>query len=337
MVHQKEDQNSGQVSTNPSVTPAETNNQTPADKPGKKESCSSSAASSEDIDDDEFFQIEGPILGSTLSFGQNPVITDIRQQSSSSSNHGSHAPTDPKQSPSVQAMSRAPDECPDPKRIPWSIFARSKSSSPTDWSVTSNESLFSINVGNASFSKDHFFFYGKSGELSNPNDPLAPLPPLPRPSTSSSPMRSEKAKITAQASAKLKPAATREGDQDGDGTTDYIHSLSHRSDASATSFAFPILASDERNSGSVKDDPPELARQSTSHSQSSQQAEPPAEQQEAPKVQAEAETREADQQAPEPTPEPAPAPAPASAAEPTPQPPAAAKWFPCCSCCPFCC
>jgi hypothetical protein len=53
-------------------------------------------------------------------------------------------------------------------------------------------------------------------------------------------MRSEKAKITAQASAKLKPAATREGDQDGDGTTDYIHSLSHRSDASATSFAFPM-------------------------------------------------------------------------------------------------
>ncbi|RLN33779.1 actin cytoskeleton-regulatory complex protein pan1-like [Panicum miliaceum] len=329
MVHQKGDQNSGQVSTDPSVTPAETDNQTPADKPGKKEPSSPSCASSEDIDDDEFFQIEGPILGSTLSFGQNPVITDVRQQSSSSSDHGSHAPTDPKQSPSVQAMSRAPDERPDPKRIPSSIFARSKSSSPTDWSVTSNESLFSINAGNASFSKDHFFLYGKSGELSNPNDPLAPLPPLPRPSTSSSPMRSEKAKITVQASAKLKPAATREGDQDGDGTTDYIHSLSHRSDASATSFAFPILASDERNSGSVKGDPPELARQSTSHSQSSQQAEPLAEQQEAPKVQAE--TREADQQAPEP------APAPASAAEPAPQPPAAAKWFPCCSCCPFCC
>ena len=238
MVHQKEDdQNSGQVSTNPSVTPAETDKQTPADKPGKKKSRSSSSASSEDIDDDDFFQIDGPILGSTLSFGQNPVITDIRQQSSSSSNH---APTDPKQSPSVQAMSRAPDVCPDPKRIPSSIFARSKSTSPTDWSVTSNESLFSINVGNASFSKDHFFLYGKSGELSNPNDPLAPLPPLPRPSTSSSPMRSETAKMTVQASAKLKPAA-REGDQDGgDGNTDYIHSLSHRSDASATSFAFPM-------------------------------------------------------------------------------------------------
>ena len=238
MGHQKEDQNSGQVSTNPSVTPAETDKQAPSDNPGKnKESSSSSSASSEDTEDEEFFQIEGTILGSTLSFGQNPVITDIRQQSSSSSNH---APTDPMQSPSVQAMSRAPDVCPDPKRIPSSIFARSKSTSPTDWSVTSNESLFSINVGNASFSKDHFFLYGKSGELSNPNDPLAPLPPLPRPSTSSSPMRSETAKMTVQVSAKLKPAA-REGDQDGgDGNTDYIHSLSHRSDASATSFAFPM-------------------------------------------------------------------------------------------------
>ncbi|CAN6171703.1 unnamed protein product [Urochloa humidicola] len=326
MVHQQEDQNSGQVNTNPPSTPTETDNQTPADKLGKKESSSSSSASSENIDEDDFFQIEGPILGSTISFGPNATITDIRQQSGSSSNLESHGPSDPKQSPPAQAMSRAPDECPDPKRIPSSIFARSKSTTPTDWSVTSNESLFSINVGNASFSKDHFFLYGKSGEMGNPNDPLAPLPPLPRPSTSSSPLRSEVVKTTVQDDAKLKPA-TREGGQDGDDNTDYNHSISHRSDASTTSFAFPILAGDVRSSGSVKDDPPELARQSTSQSQLSQQE--PLVVQEASKVEAEA--WEAEQVS-----EPAP-PVPASEAEPTPQPPAAAKWFPCCSCCPFCC
>ncbi|OEL21767.1 hypothetical protein BAE44_0017214 [Dichanthelium oligosanthes] len=325
MTHQQEDQNNGQASTNPSVIPAETDNQTPVNKLDKKKS-SSSSSSSEDIDEDDFFQIEGPILGSTLSFGPNAAITDIRQQSGSSSNPESHALTDPKQSPPMQAMSRAPDECPDPKRIPSSVFARSKSSTPTDWSVTSNESLFSINVGNTSFSKDHFFLYGKSGEMGNPNDPLAPLPPLPRPSPSSSPMRSEVPKTTAQPSAKLKPV-TRDGD--GDDNTDYNHSLSHRSDASTTSFAFPILAGDDRSSGTLKDDPPEVARQSTS--QLSQQAEPLVEQ-EAPKVEAEAPEAE---QAPEAAPEPATAPA--SAAEPTPQPPAETKWFPCCSCCPFCC
>ncbi|RCV10393.1 hypothetical protein SETIT_2G108600v2 [Setaria italica] len=322
MVHQEEDQNRGQASTSPAVTPAETDSQTPADKFNKKESSSSSSASSENIDEDDFFQIEGPILGSTISFSHNAAI---KEQSGSSSNPESHAPTDPKQSPRVQAMSRAPDECPDPKRIPSSVFARSKSTTPTDWSVTSNESLFSINVGNASFSKDHFFLYGKSGEMGNPNDPLAPLPPLPRPSTSSSPIRSEGAKTTVQASAKLKPA-TKEGDQDGDDKTDYNHSLSHRSDASTTSFAFPILAGgDVKNSGFMKDDSSELARQSTS--QLSQQAEPVVEQ-EAPKVEAEAPEAE---QAPEP------APPSTSAAEPTPQPSAPAKWFPCCSCCPFCC
>lgn len=43
---------------------------------------------------------------------------------------------------------------PDPKRIPSSVFARTKSTAVTEWSVASNESLFSIQVG-------------KSGDLSS--------------------------------------------------------------------------------------------------------------------------------------------------------------------------
>ncbi|GJN25077.1 hypothetical protein PR202_gb12861 [Eleusine coracana subsp. coracana] len=302
MVHHQEDQNSGQVNTNPSVTPDDTDNQTSANKlVNKKEASSSSSTSSDDIDDDDFFQIEGPILGSTISFGT-------------------------KQSPPVQAMSRTSDECPDPKRIPSSVFSRSKSSTPTDWSVTSNESLFSINVGNASFSKDHFFMYGKSGELGNLNDPLAPLPPLPRPSTSS-PMKSEIVKTTGLAGAKTKPTATKDGDQDAtDENTNYMHSMSHRSDAS-TSFAFPILAGDTKSSQSLKDDQLELARQSTV--QLTEQAYPQI-QQDIPKLEHEAPK---DESTPAPAQEPAPAPTPAS----TQQPPAPAKWFPWCSCCPSCC
>lgn len=43
----------------------------------------------------------------------------------------------------------------DPTRLPPAMFA-AKPSSAMDWSVASNESLFSIHVGNSSFSKDQY-------------------------------------------------------------------------------------------------------------------------------------------------------------------------------------
>ncbi|KAL1104213.1 hypothetical protein V6Z11_D04G051200 [Gossypium hirsutum] len=51
-----------------------------------------------------------------------------------------------------------------PNRIPSSVFSE-KPATPMDWSTASNESLFSIHVGNGSFSKDQFFMLYKSGEL----------------------------------------------------------------------------------------------------------------------------------------------------------------------------
>merc|ERR1711964_875598 len=60
-------------------------------------------------------------------------------------------------------MSRSEDA--NSYRIPSSVFARSKSTTPMEWSVASNESLFSIHVGNNSFSRDHIFLMGRSGEL----------------------------------------------------------------------------------------------------------------------------------------------------------------------------
>lgn len=61
-------------------------------------------------------------------------------------------------SPPLQIMER-PSES--KYRIPSSVFARSKSNTP-DWSIASNESLFSIQMGNMSFIKDDFW---KSGEI----------------------------------------------------------------------------------------------------------------------------------------------------------------------------
>lgn len=67
----------------------------------------------------------------------------------------------PTQSPPIQVMERRDDY--DPNRIPASIFE--KPSSPMDWSAASNESLFSIQIENYSFSRDHIFILG--GDLDN--------------------------------------------------------------------------------------------------------------------------------------------------------------------------
>ncbi|KAK1387995.1 hypothetical protein POM88_016173 [Heracleum sosnowskyi] len=63
---------------------------------------------------------------------------------------------DPTTSPPTQVMER-----PSKYRIPSSVFARSQSNNP-DWSTASNESLFSIQMGNMSFRKDDLW---KSGEI----------------------------------------------------------------------------------------------------------------------------------------------------------------------------
>jgi len=75
------------------------------------------------------------------------------------------------QSPPLQLMN-SPGY--DPNRIPSSIF--NKPTSPMEWSVASNDSLFSIHIGNNSFSRDHAFpLSNKSGELPRNSD-IAPLP-----------------------------------------------------------------------------------------------------------------------------------------------------------------
>ncbi|KAJ7000815.1 hypothetical protein NC653_011312 [Populus alba x Populus x berolinensis] len=67
----------------------------------------------------------------------------------------------------------------DPNRLSSSIFA--KPSNPGEWSGTSNESLFSIYIGNGSFSRDNAYMLYKSGELpkfeetSNASPSLSPV------------------------------------------------------------------------------------------------------------------------------------------------------------------
>ncbi|KAA3488051.1 hornerin isoform X4 [Gossypium australe] len=64
----------------------------------------------------------------------------------------------------------------DPYRISSSVFKRRNSLTPADWSIASNESLFSIQVENNSFSREHFL-YSKSGEFSKSDEELFALSP----------------------------------------------------------------------------------------------------------------------------------------------------------------
>lgn len=84
------------------------------------------------------------------------------------------------ESPGTMQMERPADPAANPAyRIPSAVFA-SKSSGLNDWSIASNESLFSIHMGNMSFTQDQSWL-GKSGELGLMGDfpmPGGPLSPV---------------------------------------------------------------------------------------------------------------------------------------------------------------
>ncbi|XP_051114479.1 uncharacterized protein LOC127240076 [Andrographis paniculata] len=73
----------------------------------------------------------------------------------------------PMKSPPVQTMGQPLGY--DPNRIPASVFA-TKPENTADWSTNSNESLFSLHIGNHSFSHDYAIMFGKSGELPGSED-----------------------------------------------------------------------------------------------------------------------------------------------------------------------
>ncbi|KAL6529300.1 hypothetical protein OROGR_014923 [Orobanche gracilis] len=116
-----------------------------------------------DVSSEALYRLEESLNGS--SPGSTSQFSDIT--------HESLIPQfSPTQSPPIQIMEKNGGF--DPNRIPISVF--SKSSTPTEWSVASNDSLFSIHIGESSFSRDHVLKIDldllksreilKSGELS---------------------------------------------------------------------------------------------------------------------------------------------------------------------------
>ncbi|KAJ9140552.1 hypothetical protein P3X46_031185 [Hevea brasiliensis] len=141
---------------------------------GKKLSSSSSSSSSSSFEDPRLSprgtaspnDEKGTQLASEenvdgISVSSSPIPRDELHSSNASSLNTELAT----QSPTTQLMERPANTTASPSyRIPSSIFA-SKSSAPNDWSVASSESLFSIHMGNMSFTRDEANWLGKSGEI----------------------------------------------------------------------------------------------------------------------------------------------------------------------------
>ncbi|KAF8399599.1 hypothetical protein HHK36_015468 [Tetracentron sinense] len=168
------------------------------------------------------------------------------------------------QSPSIQMMGRPGDS--NSYRIPSSVFSRSKSTTPMEWSVASNESLFSIHVGMNSFSRDHVFLMGRSGELGKHGDltksgelinfptsfPLATAAVDTEKKSTGSREGLGVTKVTAETMKEVL-RATAEGSSKGKPPIEEVHhssSISPPSDGSGRSFAFPILTGEGGRSGS---------------------------------------------------------------------------------------
>ncbi|KAJ8752758.1 hypothetical protein K2173_007068 [Erythroxylum novogranatense] len=165
--------------------------------------------------------------------------------------------------PPEQVMERAAvdDATSTPKyRIPSHVFNRSKSNTAMDWSVASNESLFSIHIGNMSFTKEQLLWLGRSGELDFQGDYSSYQPPINQ-SPSNKPAEIVKLNV-------------HDDDHFGETNGEVIRdndvksppkkfvqsaSLPRQSDASGTSgksFAFPILTDDKSASTSGLSQPP---------------------------------------------------------------------------------
>jgi len=172
--------------------------------------------------------------------------------------HTSPANVSATQSPSPQVMEHPTGPSGTSSyRIPSAVFARSKSSTPMEWSVCSNESLFSIHTGNMSFRNDPFSL--PSGELGPPGEVSTSVQMF-NYSTVQAPGTEPKSHEFRMAKESIKEVIRESEERKNENwmPEECISRHSRGSRTSAKSFAFPILAGDidhcasERLASSVK-------------------------------------------------------------------------------------
>ncbi|XP_022736462.1 uncharacterized protein LOC111289572 [Durio zibethinus] len=257
---------------------------------------------------------------STSNAGVNSMLN------SGQTSDGSATPISPTQA-TEQPAGGLPSGASD--RIPAHIFSRTSTAGPTEWSVASNESLFSIHMGNTSFSADQLRCITKSGELGYTIDytlsgPLADIPSnCQTPTKNSTEITNKSGNLNegrygvteAAAAETMREVLMEKESQQKENIakeSPHYRSISQHSDASVKSFAFPILTGDADKSTKIKN---QLSRPST------------------PKATSETLPETPKPQSPPGTPKPE------TAKSQTPKATQNAgkkRWFSCFSCCPFC-
>ncbi|WOH08367.1 hypothetical protein DCAR_0727806 [Daucus carota subsp. sativus] len=238
---------------------------------GSAEMSKTSHSSSYSGSSSDYFQIDAKMPQKSSTF---PVVSPEPQEDSQSKNHGQNSPSQPSsqvsqatnkstlqtpspiESPPIQVMEKAGGY--DPNRIPDSVFGRS--SSAMDWSVASNESLFSLHLGNNSFSREQFLLMSgelySSGELNKPSEaakpgrpPLIPIGKLQEEEAVDS---DNKPKETKAAEEKMDDSLEldvsdqpeeKESEAEVNGHSSMINRPSDASGTSTQSFAFPMQVS----------------------------------------------------------------------------------------------
>lgn len=187
---------------------------------------------------DEEINVSNNDSSKSKAFDNSPVPTSTNRLSQFTDELMVHD-MPPTQSPPIQVMDRSGEY--DPLRIPSAIFERSKSSTPQEWSAASNESLFSIHIGNNSFSKDQF----KSGELVKTDDMIMfnPSPTIPEVRADGEGAAFEKSDATRGAAKNTKEGTTVDKSQEKATPANVLRNpsdTSSHSNDSSRSFAFPM-------------------------------------------------------------------------------------------------
>ncbi|XP_078169378.1 uncharacterized protein LOC144563793 [Carex rostrata] len=231
------------------------NDNLPEDSRHDPKFSSSSSTSSASSEEQDLFQLdhkESPISHELTEETKKPAAVRL-------------PPRAPSMSPSSSTPKSPMMNGYDPNRIPAEVFSHAKSGSPGDWSVASNESLFSIHMGKSQELTAYYQAYAD----------YALYPPI-----DSKEEEKEKDGCTTVGDVKQPPPPVK-----GLGEEDLRNSISgHSTDgsiASHQSFAFPILTNDAKN-GSLKN---ELVRHQTPTVEQMQPLVPP--KSEAPKGKAE--------------------------------------------------
>ncbi|XP_075512710.1 uncharacterized protein LOC142548279 [Primulina tabacum] len=254
----------------------------PCSPPPPPPAASSSSSSSPSL---EFNTGEKGILDDTSTKSKSDGNFSSSPEFISSPDTSTHSMSQPNlvgswqmKSPPIQTMGQPANY--DPNRIPSHVFS-TKPTTTTEWSVASNESLFSIHMGNNSFSRDNAILFGKSGELqpwleewnnnsssnlhyaSEPKTSDFSLPPVMEvPAHEENDVKSAKVsevlvkedsdkvpKVPAGANVEnpveeVRPSAAV--------TSPSLPRLSDESGHSGSSFAFPVFASESGKSKSLK-------------------------------------------------------------------------------------